>query len=64
MKQLAWLGIVIGIISLVIGVISRVMVIPVPITPVTSMEAHAFLQFSGVCFLFSIAMALMAQAKK
>ncbi|MGE5280054.1 MAG: hypothetical protein ACM3L6_04845 [Deltaproteobacteria bacterium] len=45
-----------GVVSIVIGIVSRLLVAPVP--PV-GLEAEAFLQFAGVCFLLSIALSLL-----
>ncbi len=64
MKTLAWLGIAGGAVSMVVGIISRIMLRPVPIVPGTGLEANAFLSFSAVCFLAAIAVLLMAQTKE
>jgi len=45
----------VGIVSLIVGIVSRILIKPVP--PV-SLEAEALLQFAGVCFLLSIALSL------
>ena len=50
----------IGIVALVIGIISRLMVKPVP--PV-GLEARSILQFVNACFLLSIALS-MQQCKR
>lgn len=55
MKKAADIAIVIALVSLVAGVISRV-----TFKPLTSwaLLAHAFLDFAGVCLLFAIAIFL------
>ena len=58
MQQVGRIAIVVGIASLVVGVISRW-----TITPVIGVEAHAFLDFTKVCFLFAIAMFLIKPAR-
>lgn len=50
----------IGIASLIIAIISRVLVKPVP--PI-GLEASALVQFANACFLLSIAVSL-SQCKK
>ena len=50
----------IGIVSLIVGVISRLLVVPIP--PM-GLEARALLQFANTCFLLSIAVSLL-QCKK
>ena len=46
----------VGIVSIVVAIVSRFLVAPVP--PV-GLEAEAILQFAGVCFLLSIALSLL-----
>lgn len=53
MKVVADIAIVIGVISVVIGIVSRWTV-----APVMGIEAHAFLEFSAVCLLLAIAVSL------
>jgi hypothetical protein len=50
----------IGIVSLLIGIASRLMVKPIP--PI-GLEAGAILQFASACFLLSIAISL-SECKK
>ena len=50
----------IGVVSLAVGIVSRFMVVPVP--PL-GLEAQALLNFANSCFLLSIALAL-APCKK
>lgn len=54
MKNLAVASIVVGIISLVVGVYSRLIY-----KPIYGVEAKAFLGFTGVCLLFAIALATL-----
>ncbi|GEM_PF-2649365 len=58
--MLAKIILLIGVVSLVVGVVSRFMVVPVP--PI-GLEAKALLNFANSCFLLSIALALV-QCKK
>lgn len=55
MKKMGDIAIGIALISLVVGVVSRV-----TMKPVTNwgLMAHAFLDFAGVCLLFAIAIFL------
>lgn len=53
MKAVADIAIVIGVISVVVGIISRW-----TIAPIMGVEAHAFLEFSAVCLLLAIALSL------
>ncbi|MDP3786530.1 MAG: hypothetical protein Q8R05_03155 [Candidatus Omnitrophota bacterium] len=54
MKNLAVASIIVGIISLVVGIYSRVI-----FEPVYGLEAKAFLGFTGACLLFAIALAAL-----
>ncbi len=45
-----------GIVSIVVAIVSRLLVMPMP--PI-GLEAEAMLQFAGVCFLLSIALSLL-----
>jgi len=54
MKNLAVASVVIGIISLVVGIYSRLI-----LEPVYGLEARAFLGFAGVCLLLTIALATL-----
>jgi len=53
MKKAADIALVIGIISLVVGMVSRWV-----IAPVMGIEAHAFLSFGMACLLLSIAVSV------
>ncbi len=50
MRQAGKVALVGGLISLVIGIISRMI-----LQPVMGIEAHAFIEFTQACFLFAIA---------
>ena len=56
MKAIVNIAIVVAVISLVVGLISRL-----TLTPVGPMgiEAEAFLQFTNTCLLLAIALALL-----
>lgn len=47
---------ILGIVSMIIAVFSRLTMIPVP---PANLEAGSILQFSGICFLLSIALSLI-----
>ncbi|MBN1871707.1 MAG: hypothetical protein JW800_03950 [Candidatus Omnitrophica bacterium] len=53
MKKLADVAIIVGVISLIAGVASRLIM-----KPVAGIYASAFLQFAGVCLLLGIALVL------
>jgi len=50
MKGLGKIAIWVGVVSWVIGIISRVMV-----KPIAGLESRAFAGFAALCFLFAIA---------
>lgn len=50
----------VGLVSLVVGIVSRFLVVPVP--PL-GLEANALLNFANSCFLLAIALSLI-QCKK
>ncbi len=54
MKAVVNILVGVGVISLVIGVISRF-----TLTPVQGIEAHAFLAFTNTCLLLAIALTLL-----
>ena len=60
MKSIAAVALAIGIISLVVGIVSRFTLVPLP--PV-NIKAHAILQFTNTCLLLSIALLLFATLK-
>lgn len=59
MKKIAVTAMIIGMVSLIAGIISRVMVTPLTIVP-GGLEANAFLAFTNTCLLFAIALTLLA----
>lgn len=48
--------IIIGIISLLAGVVSRLLLMPIPVPG--GLEANALLSFASACFLLSIALSV------
>jgi hypothetical protein len=58
MKKLGQLALLVGFISLIIGMYSRIV-----IEPIRGIEAHAFLDFTQACFLLAIA-SFIAECKK
>ena len=61
MKWAAYLAIAVAVVSLIIGIISRL-----TWTPVSQfkLEAHAFLDFSIACLLFAINLILLKMLKE
>ncbi len=54
--------ITVALASLVLGIISRILLVPFP--PVLQLEANAFLRFTDTCLLFAIALGLLGILKK
>ena len=52
MRKICEVFIVVAAVSLIVGVISRLIVMPI-----LGIEAQAFLQFSQTCLLFAVAIA-------
>lgn len=52
MRGICELFIIVAVISLIVGIISRLVV-----KPILGIEAQAFLQFTQTCLLFAIALA-------
>ncbi|MBU4479648.1 MAG: hypothetical protein KKH34_11270 [Candidatus Omnitrophica bacterium] len=63
MFKAAKLAMVLALVSLVVGIISRILVIPIP-PGIYGLEANAFLSFSQTCLLASIAFLLMDKQTK
>jgi hypothetical protein len=63
MRKLAGLGIALAALSFVIGIISRLLVVPVPAAG-TGLEASAFLRFTDTCLLTAIALLLLDKSNK
>ncbi|MFH1062873.1 MAG: hypothetical protein V1747_08355 [Candidatus Omnitrophota bacterium] len=63
MKKIA--GLVIGIagISFVVGMVSRILVMPFPATEY-GLEASAFMRFTDTCLLTAIALLLLDKSNK
>jgi len=59
MKKIAVTSVLIGLVSLIAGIISRVTFKPLAIVP-GGLEANAFLAFTNTCLLFAIAFTLLA----
>jgi len=53
MKGIVQAVIAVAVVSVVVGVISRIMLVPV-----RGIQAHAFLEFGQVCLLLAIALQL------
>ncbi len=62
MKGLAVIAIVVALVSIVIGIISRLMVQPIPVA--SGINAQSFLDFTNTCLLFAIALLVLGMAKE
>ncbi len=60
MKAIAYIAIIVGAISLVVGIISRITLTPVGPGAV---EAQAFLRFTNTCLLAAIALGILELVK-
>ena len=58
MEKAAQAALVIAAVSLVMGIVSRILVLPLP-PGAAGLEANAFLRFTNTCLLASIAFTLM-----
>ena len=58
MKKLGQLSLIVGFVTLVVGIYSRLTVMPI-----RGIEAHAFLDFTQACFLLAIA-SFISECKK
>ena len=58
MKNLGMIALRIAAVSLVLGIISRLTMLPLPIAP-NGLEAQNFLDFTNTCLLAAIALALL-----
>lgn len=58
MKNIPLTVIVIGVVSLLVGMISRLTV-----TPILTLESRAFAGFAAVCFLLAIAISTLKEKK-
>jgi hypothetical protein len=64
MKVLIYLSLLVAVASVVVGIYSRLTVVPIPITLSGGVEAHSFLAFADTCFLFVIALTLLEMLKR
>ncbi len=58
MKAIANAVLLLAVVSLILGIISRFIMTPIPIIPGGGAEANIFLQFSNTCLLLTIALLL------
>ena len=63
MKVLVNIFLVVAAIGLVVGIISRLTWIPVPVGPGVGIEARSLLAFTKTCLLFAIALMLLQLVK-
>jgi len=63
MKGMVNVLLVLAVISLVVGIISRLTMVPVPIPPKGAIEAEAFLAFTNTCLLIAITLILLQLLK-
>ncbi|MBU1044180.1 MAG: hypothetical protein KJ915_07265 [Candidatus Omnitrophica bacterium] len=63
MKKVAGLIIAVGAVSFVVGIVSRILVMPFP-TRAYGLEASAFMRFTDTCLLTSIALLLLDKSNK
>jgi hypothetical protein len=62
MKAVVNIALVVAVISLILGIISRLTLTPVPIAP-GGIEANVFLGFTNTCLLIAIALMLSQLVK-
>lgn len=62
MRKIAYLAIVIGFLSLIVGVISRLTMTPIAMVR-GGLEARALLGFTNSCFLIAITFILLEMLK-
>jgi hypothetical protein len=63
MKSVWGLAIILGFISLIVGMISRITMRPLAIVPGGGLEAEVLLTFTNTCFLIAITFILLEQLK-
>ncbi len=63
MKVVINILLVIAILSLIAGIISRLTLIPLPIAPGAGIEARSLLAFTNTCLLIAIALMLLQISK-
>jgi len=54
MRTISIVAILIGVINIVVGIISRL-----TLTPIVRLESRAFAGFAGLCFLLAIALSVL-----
>ncbi len=59
MKTIIYIALAMAAISLIVGIISRVTLVPVNVMPGVGIKANAFLEFTNTCLLAAIALALL-----
>lgn len=64
MKAIVNIALVVGAISLIVGIISRLTMTPVPIVAGGGLEAQAFLAFTNTCLLIAITFILLDMLKR
>ncbi|RKY33954.1 MAG: hypothetical protein DRP69_05745 [Candidatus Duberdicusella sinuisediminis] len=61
MRILGIVALIVAGISLVLGIISRIILQPLPILPGGGVEAEVFLNFTNTCLLAAIALAVLGK---
>ncbi len=61
MRSLAIVALIVAGISLVLGIVSRIILQPLPILPGGGVEAEVFLNFTNTCLLAAIALAVLGK---
>ncbi|KPK97034.1 MAG: hypothetical protein AMJ95_11295 [Omnitrophica WOR_2 bacterium SM23_72] len=64
MKKVANVIIGVALISILLGIISRLTMKPLPIAPGGGIEASVLLKFAGTCLLLAIALLMSASVKE
>ena len=59
MKKAAYITLTLALISLILGIISRVTLIPIPLVAGSGLQANAFLRFTDTCLLFTVILILL-----
>ena len=63
MKAIVNIALVGAAISLILGIISRATITPIPVVPGTGIEARSLLAFTDTCLLIAITFILLQIAK-
>lgn len=63
MRNIAYIAIVIGGISLITAIVSRFTSVPVALAP-GGIEAHGLISFTNTCLLVAIALILLGKREK